>query len=213
MADDIVSKLKELRNLPPEERLKRLKEIEERNKKEIEEAHRLMQESENEIASDDLEKEQTPIPQLKATDIDSLVGEEEKRIFATKRQVSSRRKDDDEQKPALKIDKGLEDALDHGPRLNASQREETKMYQVRLATMPARDVYSMAGSLMQEVKQQLDERGYLSEQQRREFEVRAASFMYDAREREQMYKGNERTAELIDKTTNLSKNIMQYIRG
>lgn len=216
MADDIVSRLRELRNLPPEERLKRLREIEEQNRKEIEEAHKLMQESEAEIIEDEKEKEQLPIPQLKVTDIDMLVSDEERRIFATKRQVDVRRKktDEDEEKPALRIDKGLEEALgEQSIRLTPAQIEESKQYQVRLAAIPTRDVYSMVGNLMQEVKQQLDERGYLSEQQRKEFEVRATGFMYAAKEREQMYKGNERTAELIDRTANLTKNIMQYIRG
>ncbi|MBI2545820.1 hypothetical protein HYV81_01430 [Candidatus Woesearchaeota archaeon] len=215
MADDIVAKLKELMYLPPEERLKRLREIEERNKKEIEEAHKLMQESEAELVEEEKEKEQLPIPQLKAVDFDTLVSEEERRIFATKRQVSARKKDDEDEKPK-RAEKKLEETLGSEPtRLSPVELEAHRQYQTRLATAPIRDLYSMASQLIEEAKQ-LDPNRY--QQQAQELVSKARDLQYAALYKgrdmqEGVYKGNERTAELIDKTASLTKNIMQYIRG
>ena len=103
MAEDIVAKLKELRNLPPEERIKQLKAIQDQNRKEIEAAHKLMQESEAEVEQVAKEKEQMPIPQLRAHDIDMLVSEEERRLFATKRYVDAKKKVDDEDDKPLEV--------------------------------------------------------------------------------------------------------------
>src|SRR3989339_1420759 len=77
--------LSELKNLPPEERVKKLKEIEERNKKEIEKAHKLIQESMEEIEGEKQQKEQIPIPQVTSIDSGMLFGEEEKALFNVKR--------------------------------------------------------------------------------------------------------------------------------
>src|SRR3989338_5198553 len=130
MADDIIARLKELRNLPHEERIKRLKELEEQNKKEIEQAHKLLAESEAEVEQSQKEKEDLPLPQLSAADIDTLISEEERRIFSTKRFIAPNRKDDDEDKDAkpgkeLSLD-NLEDALSQAPkvRLNQAQLQE-----------------------------------------------------------------------------------------
>ena len=222
MADDIISKLKEIRNLPPEERIKRLKEIEEQNKKEIEAAHKLLQESQDEIEEEEKEKERIPIPQVRAVDIDMLVSEEERRIFATKRYVDVKKKPDEEnkEKKQLSFDKNLEEALSEEPgvRLSRSQLEEHKQYQARLAEMPSRDLYQMAGQLMSEVKQRLDERGYLSSQQMQEIETKARDIAYAALYQSkssgthEMYKGS-RPSEDIRKTADITTNIMQYIRG
>jgi hypothetical protein len=79
--------IEELKKLSPEERIKKLKEIEENRKKEIEEAETLISESMREL-DDEQEKKEIPIPQLKADDISSLLTVEEKRMFATKRFVN-----------------------------------------------------------------------------------------------------------------------------
>jgi len=214
MAEDIVTKIKELKNLPPEERIKRLKEIEEMNRKEIEEAHKLIQESEVEIEEQEKEKEQIPIPQVRAADIDMLVGEEERRVFATKRYVDVRRKADEETEPVerktLTIDKNLEDTIfgESSIRLSPSQLEEHKQYQIRLATqVTSKDLYNMAVQAAGEVKQKLDERGYLSNQQMQEFETKFRDIAYAA-----VYKGPT-ADELAQKTLTLTGTMMKYTRG
>jgi hypothetical protein len=80
--------LEDLKNLSPEERIRKLKEIEASKRKEIEEAETLISESMREIGAAN-EKKDIPIPQLKAEDIAQLLTVEEKRLFATKRFVSA----------------------------------------------------------------------------------------------------------------------------
>jgi hypothetical protein len=77
----------ELKSLSPEERIRKLKEIEDDKKKEIEEAETLISESMREIG-EAKEKKDIPLPQMKAGDISQLLTAEEKRMFATKRFVS-----------------------------------------------------------------------------------------------------------------------------
>jgi len=80
----MVTRLKEIKKLSPEERIKRLKKIEEENKKEINEAEKLIKDSIREINIQE-EIKDLPIPQIKAVDIESLFSPEEKEIFAAKR--------------------------------------------------------------------------------------------------------------------------------
>ncbi|MFH1182086.1 MAG: hypothetical protein V1702_03965 [Candidatus Woesearchaeota archaeon] len=79
--------MEELKTLSPEERIKRLKEIEESKKKEIEEAETLISESMREIG-EAKEKKDIPIPQMRAENISQLLTAEEKSMFATKRFVN-----------------------------------------------------------------------------------------------------------------------------
>jgi hypothetical protein len=81
--------IEELKNLSPEERIKKLKEIEESKKKEIEEAETLISESMREIGAEK-EKKDIPIPQMRADNIAQLLTAEERSMFATKRFVNAR---------------------------------------------------------------------------------------------------------------------------
>ena len=75
----------DLKRLPPEERLKKLQEIADQHKKEIQEAQELMKLSEDELAERDKKLEQVPIPQIEAVDIDQLFTDAEKEAWATRR--------------------------------------------------------------------------------------------------------------------------------
>ena len=79
-----MSEIEEIRKLDPEERIRRLKEVEEGRRKEIEEAEALMRDSMIEI-EDAQEKKYAPINQVKAHDISQLLTAEEKRMFRTAR--------------------------------------------------------------------------------------------------------------------------------
>tara|TARA_Y100000310_G_scaffold259541_1_gene268248 strand:- start:163 stop:699 length:537 start_codon:yes stop_codon:yes gene_type:complete len=63
--------LKDIENLSPEERIKKLKEIEEKNKKEIEQAHVLIKESEEEIAIEEKLKHVKP-PEMEEVNVNKL---------------------------------------------------------------------------------------------------------------------------------------------
>jgi hypothetical protein len=82
----------ELKRLPASERVQKLKEIEEKNKKEIDEARKMITESLMEIEVEEKIKRDVPIPQITSVDVDTLFGEEEKEMFKTKRFESGKRK-------------------------------------------------------------------------------------------------------------------------
>jgi len=79
-----MSEIEEIKQLTPEERIKRLKEVEEERKREIEEAETLIRDSMREI-SEASEKRHAPIKQVTAHDISQLLTSEEKRMFKTAR--------------------------------------------------------------------------------------------------------------------------------
>lgn len=92
----------ELKKMSPERRLHALRELEEKSRKEIEEARKLMAESEREIeVKEELERDM-PIPQLAAVDIDSLFSPEEKDIFRMKRFSGEARKAEADEEVAAK---------------------------------------------------------------------------------------------------------------
>jgi hypothetical protein len=74
MADE--NNLKDLKKMSPKERIERLKEIAERDKKEIEEAQALIKESEEELTVEEKLKRVT-IPENKDVDVDRLFHQEE----------------------------------------------------------------------------------------------------------------------------------------
>ncbi len=73
-----------LKELPPEERIKKLKELEKQKKKEIEDAQKLIKDSEVEITERHKFKEKVPIPEVAAADLKELT-EQEQEIVRTHR--------------------------------------------------------------------------------------------------------------------------------
>ena len=86
----MVSEIDDVKNLPPEQRVKRLKEIEEERRREIEEAESLIRDSFLEIKDREETKHRPKSVEL-ADDISSLISEEEKQIFRTARFEASPR--------------------------------------------------------------------------------------------------------------------------
>lgn len=84
----------ELKKLSPERRLKVLKELEEKSRQEIEEARKLMAESEREIEIKEEIERDMPVPQLAAVDVESLFTPEEKELFRTKRFIGQKKEDE-----------------------------------------------------------------------------------------------------------------------
>ena len=67
-------------NLPPEEKIKRLKELEKKKKKEIEEAQKMLRETEKELTEREEWKRKVPIPQVAAESMGEM-SEAEKEII------------------------------------------------------------------------------------------------------------------------------------
>ena len=118
--------LKEIKKLSPEERIKRLKKIEEENKKEINEAEKLIKDSIREI---NIQKEikDLPIPQIKAVDIESLFSPEEKEVFATKRYENARQSHVEEETAEIPLEETVEQER---PKIRREELEAQSQYQI-----------------------------------------------------------------------------------
>ncbi|MCK4588900.1 MAG: hypothetical protein KAT77_00525 [Nanoarchaeota archaeon] len=99
--------MKDIKKLSPEERLKRLKELEEKSKKEIAEAQKMIKQSEGEIEEKKKFEEKVPIPQLIAEEERTLESQEAVEMFEAQREISGR----PGEKAAAKPGKSLEEQL------------------------------------------------------------------------------------------------------
>jgi len=132
--------IEELKKLPPEERIRRLKEIEERDRKEIEEASKLIKDSEGQMEEERKLKEQIPIPQLKAVDISSLFTEDEKQMYAVKRFVDTRGKQQELEKTVQQEQQRIEEM---------NEQEKEKFFH----ELPTQDLYNIQKDIYQQAEQ------------------------------------------------------------
>lgn len=169
----------DLKKLPPEERIKRLKQLEEEKKREIEEAHQGIRESEEEIKEERKWKEKVPIPEVAQDTLENLSegGKELLRVHKGVRKNAP--KEDDEKKPS-KIRKqgegGLEEAVEKektpplGPAMmDYGQQQAAAMnieYTLQLSRRPVSDLYKE----MSDINRSVQEKGYLSSEQERRVE-------------------------------------------
>ena len=137
---------KEIENLPPEDRIKKLKDLEKKSKDEIKKAQELIKKSEEELDEKEKQKRQIPVPLLKSVDIEHLFGEEEKGLFETKRYVSKKKK----------VEKPLEETVaEEEPKLTQEQIEQLQVqYQIKRDT-EMDQIYDR----IKEVYQQVQETG------------------------------------------------------
>ena len=163
-----------LKKLSPEERIKKLKEIEEKNKEEIKKAQKLMKESEVEIEEEQKSKRNIPIPQLRSVDVTTLFGKgtQEQDMLETKQFISKRSsKEKKEKELEEKLTPEQEQTLDvtienERDRLRESQ-EQAALYQSGMAAQQRQyqstltkelvegtssDIYNMVKSAYEESK-------------------------------------------------------------
>jgi len=155
----------EIKKLSPEERIRKLKEVTEKDKKEIESAQKLIKQSEAEIEEERRMREQIPIPQVKAVDISELFTQEEKAIYRTKRGVGPEREEEAEEKP-------LEQAVEEEEvkLTEEQQKEQQNQYMQALEGKPQENIYNAVANVIGEAK----EAGYMTNEQR--------NFVYAARD-------------------------------
>ena len=153
--------LDELKNLSPQERIKRLKKLQEKNKEEIEQAQKMLTQAEDE-AQIEQELKEIPIPQLKAVDIGQLFSPEEKELFKAKRGISTKPKEEKEEK-SKKTE--LEEIAAHAPVISKQEEEQHVQYIQQLSKRPTEQLLGRAAKLYGQFKQQ----GYLNPTQQEEF--------------------------------------------
>ena len=103
--------IEELKKLSPEERLRRLKELEKKRKVEIEEAQKLMKQSEAELDQQRKLQEKIPIPQLISEQMETLTTGEEREMFRSHRFLGRRAEQERRKRPKTK-EETLEETLE-----------------------------------------------------------------------------------------------------
>lgn len=165
----------ELKKLPPEERLKRLKQLEEEKKKEIEEARTQVKEAEQELTEKRKVKEKIPIPEVALDDISAL-SETGKLLVKTHRGTTLRgekkKKDEDEAEGAsgkgkLSLEETLvrektavqpeQMGLQYGDAASPAQRGGD-LYVRELSLRPVDQIYGT----MKDINRAVAERGYIT---------------------------------------------------
>lgn len=147
MADD----MKQLKRLPAEERLRRLRKYKQERERELKEAQELITKSSGELEEKKKLMENIPIPQL-ASEGDEQLTTEEREMFSVHRQTV-RHATKETKVPQRKVEP-LEETVE---REQPRQVAEQPQYGMR----PIRDIYSEAAAIYQAVEQ----RGYITTQE------------------------------------------------
>lgn len=148
-----MAEIDDIKRLSPEERVKRLKKLEEERRKEIEEADKLMKESVGELEKEEEIRQKIPVPQMKAVDINQLFSQEEREVFAAKRYHKSGAAEEEEPTAAPE-EKTLEDEVMEAPQeLTQEQAEQQKAYGEQLAQEKTGQLYQMAREAYNEFKE------------------------------------------------------------
>ena len=164
----MASKFEELKKLPPEERIKRLKELQEQDKKEIEEAAELMKQSQNEADANAEELRRVPIPQFKAVDLDSLFTEDEKDAVSVSRYLDAELR----KKRAHRLDELTKE--DKAPQSLDKQIEHEQVAQTEKVREEMQRQYFTQKSNTEvinrfyQIGQRIEEKGYVNPEERAE---------------------------------------------
>ena len=172
----------QLKNLPPEERIKKLKELEQKRKKEIEEAHQLIQQSEDEITERQKWEEKVPIPQVASEDVKELSTEEKEILKVHKGLKDKKFVEETTEKKAPSVKKeevSLEETVEREQVRTTSDRLQGEYslggapaqpvnmeYVAALSRKPMGDLYQEMSALNHDFR----EKGYLSQEEGRRIE-------------------------------------------
>ena len=201
----MVTRLKEIKKLSPEERIKRLKKIEEENKKEINEAEKIIKDSIREIDVKEKIKD-LPIPQIKAVDIESLFAPEEKEVFAAKRYKDLRVRHVEEETAEIPLEETVEQER---PEITKEELAAHAQYQIlanELRREPTENVVQELENIYQQAREGT---GITGEQMTRAY---AANVV--ARERQQEIESGTygRIDEQVSNQLNIARQIFKSIQ-
>ncbi|HLD72629.1 MAG TPA: hypothetical protein VJA23_03515 [Candidatus Nanoarchaeia archaeon] len=197
----------ELKNLPPEERIKRLKELEKKKKQEIEEAQKRIKESEVELTARDEWIRRVPIPQVAKENLKDLT-REEKEVVKAHRGLKEEKKEESVEATVRKkeVEEGsplealAEERVDLPPELLNSE------YARHLGQKPMQELYKEMKSLASNI----EDKGYMNRDEQRKVEYLLAGMEHKLEDAEEgTYSFTERTA----KKANLTREIGEKLRG
>jgi hypothetical protein len=151
----------DIKKLPPEERLKKLRELEENRKKEIAEAQKMMKLSEDELKQMEQLKEKVPIPQLESAE-DADMSEEEKSMFRMQRfKGKGESKEIDEEKAKKGEEESLEETVAREKVQHAPKQVDYGQAIQEASMRPAHEFYQE----MAQISSAAQERGYVSREE------------------------------------------------
>ncbi|MBI1969446.1 hypothetical protein HYS48_02015 [Candidatus Woesearchaeota archaeon] len=156
-----MAELKELKDLTPEERIARLKKLQEEKEKEIEEAKTLLTETFKELEDREEEKLKVPIEQVKAEDESILFTEEEKQIFRMRRFREGKKATETEEgdRPAKQSREHSLDEMVGEERVSKEAAEAAKMpdyhSQIEQVAKKAQAMYQSPATWFSETEKQL----------------------------------------------------------
>ena len=196
----------ELKNLPPEERIRKLKELEKQRKKEIEDAQKKIKESEDELRERRKWKDKVPIPEF-AQDGFGGLSEEAKEILKQHRGVKERVLEQvSEPKSKSPLVKNREQASLEETR----RREQIQIppevvnadYTRHLSQEPVKNLYQEMAGLREDIGQ----KGYMNRDDERKVEYMMGAV---ERKRAEGYSFTEETA----RAANLTQQIGASLRN
>lgn len=201
--------IEDLKRLSPEERIAKLREIEKKRKKELEEAEKLMRESYTEIEDKEKEKRKVPIPQVKADEggmADVFVGDE-KELWKTKRFVSERPIEEEKPEEGEALERRvIEEEARERSVAEQADIEARKQYQINLSKQPIEQLDNRLKAY-----EQLAKSGNMTEEQKEAaYNVTQAAWYKQEAVQEGAYKAS---AEEIRDIADRSKNLRDYLRG
>ena len=186
----------ELKGLRPEERLKKLKQLEEEKKKEIEEAHKLLVETEKELTDQRKWVEKVPIPQVAQETTEGLSAEGKQVLKAHKGVKEKKQEEEPETPKSTKEESGRKPSLEEALLKETPTMPSLGMRNVEYAipgaqgAVPGGMEYKPLGQLptavlyqeMSSLKKSIDEKGYISRDDTRKAEY-ITGVIEDRRER------------------------------
>ncbi len=115
----------ELEKLHPAERLKRLKELEQKKKQEIEEAQQLIRESEQELSEERKWKEKVPIPEIAQENLEGL-SEEGKALLKVHRGLREKKRGESSGDTVETTEESVEEAVEEKEEGRAGRTREER---------------------------------------------------------------------------------------
>lgn len=154
----------DIKNLPPAERIKKLKGLEKKKKKEIEEAQEILRETERELTEEEEWKRKIPIPEVTKEQVEEM-SEAEKEIIKAHKDLREKREEavgEEEELPRSFRHLSLEETV-------ARERAELppelmeNEYTTKLSQEPMENIYQE----VRDIYQAVNEKGYVSPEEER----------------------------------------------
>ncbi len=156
---DTMVDAKDLERLPPAERIRALKHLEEDRRKEIKDAEEMIRKSEREIEVAETVRK-IPLPQMRSIDPSTLFSKEEKRIFETHHQVRLKGGDDQVATAPISLRRQQQESLEDtvaGTPIKKDDQSSQFQYGKKLE-----EALHMAYKTLTEMSQKVGDKGYVN---------------------------------------------------